>query len=511
MHLAVWQRGPARACAIIGVTVLLAGCAIHPHPFTSAELSAQAQSDQSAMFDAVEPITTPLTLPDAIARALKYNLDKRAKMMEEALAIGQTDLDRFDMLPQLTVGAGYVGRSDHATTRSTDSVTLQPALADPYYSLDRDRRVANLGLSWNVLDFGISYYTAKQDADKALIADEHRRKSIHNLVQAVRYAYWRTVAYQELQPAVSHALDDAQSALDKAQALQTENVKAPEETLRYERALYETIRQILAVQDELSTAPIELASLINQPTSKAFTVAVPGDGDMVVPQWTLPLDKMEAVAFQNNPDLREQGYLGRIAVDDTHKAILKLLPGINLSASKQYDSNSFLVDKSWYESGAQLSWSLLNLVSAPARLRYAHTNEEVVAAQRMALRIAVLAQVHIAERQFRNASLAYHQALGLAQVDAQLSTLSANKTANDTQGELAQIADQGAAITSRLQRFQSYAQLQVAFATIQATVGKDLLPAALPSNDIATLSAIVARRLNALDHGEELGDADSQS
>lgn len=59
------------------------------------------QQDQRAMRLASEPISAPLTLDEALARALKYNLDRRAKMMEEALALRQLDVSNYDMLPKL--------------------------------------------------------------------------------------------------------------------------------------------------------------------------------------------------------------------------------------------------------------------------------------------------------------------------------------------------------------------------------------------------------------------------
>jgi hypothetical protein len=475
-------------------TVLIGGCAITPHPLTSEELNKQAQADRAQMFDS-EPLTAPLTLADAISRALKYNLDKRARMMEEALAFGQLKLDQFDMLPKLTVDAGYAGRSDHGTVRSTDAVTGLPALGNPYFSLDKNRAVADLSLSWNILDFGVSYYTAHQNADKALIATERRRKTTHNLVQAVRFAYWRAVAHQVLEPEVTRVKARAQSALEHSRTVQSENVRAPEDSLRYERALFENVNQLTAIEEDLSTAPVELASLIGVPPGTELILEVPQEAQLSVPQWTMPIEEMEQTAFVNNPDLREQGYLARIAVNDTRKALLRLLPGINFLSAGEYDSNSFLSNNFWYQGGAQLSWNLLNMASAPAQISLAHKNEDMVNARRMALRMAVLAQVHISGRQFHNAVDQYQQSAQLAAVDEQIAKLSAIKTANDVQGELGQVADESASIATRLRRFHSYAQLQAAYATLRATLGDDLLPSAAATGDLPSLSKLVAARL----------------
>ena len=53
--------------------------------------------------------------------------------------------------------------------------------------------------------------------------------------------------------------------------------------------------------------------------------------------------------MMRNPELSELRYEARISVDETHKSMLKLLPGINLSYAGNFDSNSFLVHHWWAE------------------------------------------------------------------------------------------------------------------------------------------------------------------
>jgi len=406
-----------RLLASVSLMALLAACAVTPEPFTAEQMKQNAQDDRTEMFQKGEALSGPLTVSDAIARALKYNLDRRAKVMEEGLALGQTKVDRWDLLPKLTANAGYTYRSNPNATVSRDVKTGQDGTSYSY-SADQRAMTADLGLSWNVLDFGLSYFTAKQNADRALIATERKRKTVHNLVQEVRFAFWRAAAHQELKGDVEKAVSEAKVALDRARTVERENLRAPAEALRYQKSLLETLRQLTAIQQELSTAEIELAALINMPPGTKLVLDVPAE--MKVPGWSLSLEQMEEKAFLNNADLREQGYLARIAVDDTRKAITRLFPGITLSTSRQYDHNSFLMDNHWYEAGAKLSWNLMNLVSAPDTLAYADSNEQVVKSRRLALRMAVLAQVHVAERQYVNAVSQYEQSDELWKVDKRL-------------------------------------------------------------------------------------------
>jgi len=492
----------SRLLASVSLLMLLSACAIRPKPFTEAELKSQAQADRARMFATEAPVARPLSLADAVARALKYNLDHRTKMLEQALALGQTDLDRWDLLPKVAASGGYVGRTDHATTTSRNSETLQPALGFPYYSLDRDRLTADLGVSWNILDFGVSYFNARQNADRALIAEEHRRKTVHNLIQEVRYDYWRAAAAQVLEPTVRKAVADAEQALADARRVEAANLKNPAETLRYEKTLLESLRQLELISQELSTAKVELAALANLPPGSAFTLDVPADAAMTLPDFSLPLDQMEEIAFLNNPDLRERGYLSRIAVDETRKTITRLLPGISLSATRNWDSNSFLVDRQWYETSARMSWNLINVLSLPDQLDQARANETVAEARRVALRMAVLAQVHVSYRQFVNAERQFQRADQLYTVENRLAQMAKARTENDAQSVLEQISNQTSAIAATLRRYQSYAQVEQALGRVYATMGQDLLPPAVVSTDLDALSAMVARRLEAWDLGE---------
>ena len=358
----------ARLLAAVSTVALLSACAVTPTPFTAEEFSAKAKADRAAMFDGQETLSRPLTLSDAVARVLKYNLDKRAKMMDEALALGQTDLDRFDLLPKLTANAGYTERSEPNATRSRDLITQTTSTSNPTYSADRFSITSDLGLTWNILDFGVSYFTAHQNADRALIAQEKRRKTVNNLVQEVRFTFWRAAAAQALKAKVGETIASSEKALRDSERVESEKLKNPTETLRVQKTLLESIRQLEAIDQELTTAKAELAALINVAPGSDFKLEVPSNGDMSIPAWSMSIEDMEEAAMINNPDLREQDYQSRIAIDDTQKEILKLLPGVTLSFSRQYESNSFLMDNRWNDVGAKVTWNIFNLLSGPDQI-----------------------------------------------------------------------------------------------------------------------------------------------
>ncbi|MBC7857953.1 MAG: TolC family protein, partial [Burkholderiaceae bacterium] len=81
---------PSKAIFVSILALSLSACStIAPSPLSESELARLGSLDKAAAQADVEPVGEALTLEQALARALKFNLDRRAKMMEEALALGQ--------------------------------------------------------------------------------------------------------------------------------------------------------------------------------------------------------------------------------------------------------------------------------------------------------------------------------------------------------------------------------------------------------------------------------------
>ena len=94
MSVSLRYRPPfAVKFAVPLLALLLSGCAsLAPEPLTAPEIAAASAADRQAMQQDIEPLVGPLSLEEAIARALKYNLERRTRVMEEAIAAGQLDV-----------------------------------------------------------------------------------------------------------------------------------------------------------------------------------------------------------------------------------------------------------------------------------------------------------------------------------------------------------------------------------------------------------------------------------
>ena len=89
------------AVALTIASLAMSGCTIWPQALTGPERQAEAERDLARMYGEQAPLKHALTLHEALARALKYNLDARVKVMEEALAADDLDLSRYDLLPKV--------------------------------------------------------------------------------------------------------------------------------------------------------------------------------------------------------------------------------------------------------------------------------------------------------------------------------------------------------------------------------------------------------------------------
>jgi outer membrane protein TolC len=481
--------------------VVLAGCAtLEPEALQPAEIAAITQAGRAELTKDVEPLTGPLTLEEAIARSIKYNAAQRLKAIEQAVAMGTFEAGKFDMLPKLVASAGYRYRDKELITRSEDSVTGLPSLANPFISTDRKAFGTDLSFSWSLLDFGQSYYAAKQNADRALVAAERRRKAIHMLIQDVRTAYWRVVAADKLGGSVREAVKQAETALADARKVETQKLRSPLVPLRYQLQLLENLRLLEVIQDEFSTARVELAALVNLPLSKAIQVQEPHA--TVNTAWLdTPIARMEEHALMFNPDLHESMYNVRIARQETHRALLKLFPGLSFNYAVRESDDRFLINQHWREAGAQISFNLLGLLAAPAQIHLAESGLALAEQNRLATQMAVLTQLHIARLHYANAVDQYERADSIATVNDRITTHVVNQERAQTQTRLARVSQQTASILSTLRRYQALSNAQAAGSRLQATLGLEPAVEGSDSMPLKDLTAAVRHSLDAWESG----------
>ena len=377
----------------LSTTLLAGGCAISPVAITAEEISAGTEDRLARLTRDQEPLSGTVDLYEAMARALKYNLDQKVEIYETALRTAELDLAHYNMLPNAVASSGYAIRDNVAASSSLNLVTRVPNFG---YSTSQDQRTrtADLTFSWSVLDFGLSYVRARQAADKALIAEESRRKVVHRLMEDVRTAYWRAYSAQALSKKLAPLERRTKVALAGAAALAGDRATSPITAMTYRRELIEIQRILRELQRELAIAKFQLAALMNVTPGTSFTLAAPA-AVRSTPAAAVTPDDMIRIALDNRPELRDVEYKKRINTNEAHAALLELLPSIQLYAAPNFDSNSYLQHHSWLGWGAKASWNLLKVFQYPARRTLIEGQEHTLDQRALALTMAIMTQIHV--------------------------------------------------------------------------------------------------------------------
>lgn len=471
------------------LTIFMSGCAIHPEELDTEKLWMDVQKDVLELTENQEDVETPVTLYEAMARAIKYNREYRFKMMKSALSMKQMELSKFDFLPDLTADAGYSKRNNDSASSSKSYETGLETL-EPSISQDRERITADVTFTWNVLDFGLSYVRAHQKADRYLITKEAERKTIQNIINDVRVAWWSALSAQRLLATVPSLMSEVEKALAVSVQIERQMLDTPLTALNYQRSLLNMLRSLEELREELNQAKPQLAFLMGLPFDQTFTIADPGEKG-TLPHLDWDVDTMEKIALLSRPELMESHYQQRITQQETRVALLRLLPSIDLDAGWNWDHNSYLVNNTWFDYGAQISGSLLDLVKIPATLNAAETSEEVSRQHGLVVSTTVLMQIHLAKAAHLQSE--HNFALEDQALEVESRILKQNKATldTDTEGRQALIHQQLNHLLAKFRRDTSYAEMENNFGRLLWTMGIDPIPEELRDTSVAGLAASI--------------------
>ncbi len=480
------------ACAL----VVLAGCSVAPEPLTKDDFELIAVNDREQIFDSQEVINETLTLELAMSMALKYNLENRVRLLEESVANQQLDMTKMDLLPSLAANAGYLDR-DNVNASSSVSVESGLESLEPSTSQDQEQFNGAGTFTWNLLDFGVSYLQAKQDADRYLIAQKAREKVMMSLLKEVRASYWKAVAMEQMRGDLNRISTQVDELLEYWQSIREQQLRAPVAVLMDIRSLIETRQQLDEIQRSIDTAQARLANLINAPDFR--DLVLPTELDFPeLPEITDDIDAMELVALSNSADYASEVYKVRIEQLESRKAMVRLLPGIEFSYGANYDDNSFLVNNHWGQFGVNLTGDLTQLFFTKQIRKFRDTNEQLTINRKLAINMAVITGVHITWQDYRNSITQYERAQYLQEIDEEISKLTRNAEANQAETGAAAIQSELRAFRSRISQMQSYADAQEAFGALMVSLGINPIPLDYQQRSVKELSVEVASSFDSM-------------
>ena len=455
--------------------ILLTGCSVAPKPILQEYIKEDVENNLQYLDKISQPITKPITLEEAITRAIENNLSKKLDLLSTALAEQKIDIVAFEALPSLTTKAGYSERNNYAASSSVPFIDGEPGELTNSYSVSQDKKSSTAGVSfsWNVLDFGLSYVRANQQSDRFLIAKEKERKSIHNIKEEVRNTYYQAVSADELLNSIQPIMKEVQKALDDSEKMTKLNLDSPIKSLTYQRELLEVIRSLNTLEENLVKSKTELSKLMGLKPRTHFELAEKIQDKYKLPTVEIPVETLEKYALENRPELQETRYQERISQDEVKAVMLKMLPGIDLNAGYSSDNSKYLLNNDWISYGASVSWNLMSVFNSNLNHKLAETQIELAKQQKLALSMAVISQVHISLLDFEQAKKDYRLSEKYFGVAKEIYKIIENENALDVNGNLSLIKEKLNYLISNLRLSSSYAKVQNSYGKVISSVGNE--------------------------------------
>ena len=480
---------PIKKLFIVFICLALVACARSPKVIDAESLSISITDDIAEL--EVDTSLQNIDLHTAIAIAVRNNRDLRISVMESALSQSQRDLQKFDMLPDIALNAGY---SEFTELQPSTSVGVdrdsEPATdldGTQSYTISRDRgqTTRDIEFTWNALDFGLSYIRAGQQADRFLIAKELERKAIQNITRDIIRSYWKAQASQNLLEKLNPLMKRVEAALADSQYIEELLISAPMDSLLYQKELLDVQRTLQTQQRALVNSKNELASLMGLLPGQKFTLA---GNDTYLTNIDMDIQSMEEIALLSRPELMESRYQKRISSKDTRAAMLALIPSLKFNAAYGYNNNQYLFNQDTTEYGASIGGNLFDIFSIGAARKASKANEELIAERHLAIAMTVLSQVHLSNINYDLAIEEFDTAQRYLDVAKRISKQVQNAQKVSRFGELEVIREEASLLVAELRKDLAFSEMQHSIGQIYASIGKDILPADHQNLSIEDLS-----------------------
>jgi multidrug efflux system outer membrane protein len=393
--------------------IFLCGC----YPTRSSlenERSFEGQDDLVWLDECPPDYSHPLSLDEMIDIAVSRNLDLFVKAEEIAIQEDQATRVRWQLLPNLDYGFQDQRRSQNTASYSK---FLNPALnvGPPLYQIGAPQhgQTWNLALAWNVLDFGVTYFRARQAQNKATQEIFEYERIRNNLILRIVSSYWRAVfakrAIQRMEELLPIMLDqtaklnrelEGKVYLSKAQGLaKLAYFYQREIQVRGYNDRNDSSDPTQGYEKEYESALLDLATAMQLPPGAALDVALP-EGELGLEADLPSTGELFDLALQYRPELYQRDLDVKITKDDVTIAMIQQFPSLRLFNINNYDSNPFLLHNNWYLAGASIAWNLLDVPSNMMGHVIATETVERAYRNRLLLSQGVLSQVSLALIQF---------------------------------------------------------------------------------------------------------------
>jgi outer membrane protein TolC len=314
-------------------SALLFACAV---PFASAQAPASVSTGsrttsalQSSPFLGGVPTGTatadaiPLSILDAITRALEHNLGLLNAQESVNRASGSRWLALADLLPNIN---GRVAENRQKVNLAAFGFPLPagvPSLVGPFNVFD-----ARVNVSQPVFD--LRAINAARAETHYMAAARYTVRSARDLVVLVSgNLYLQSLAAAARVQSAQAQLQTAQAIFDQATRMKESGIVAGIDVLRAEVQLGSERQRVTAAQNDLEKTKLQLARVIGLPAGQAFTLS---DELPFVPFPDITLEQALERAYAARPDYLAAQERLKAAQSERQAAVSEWLPAIRVTA-----------------------------------------------------------------------------------------------------------------------------------------------------------------------------------
>jgi len=264
----------------------------------------------------------PLSISDAIDRALKYNLGSIISEQETRTARAQRLRSLADLLPRVTGGVTETVEQINLAAFGFGGFPGQPPIVGPFSVFDARARVTQTVVDLKLL------HDLRADTEK-LNASNYSQQDIRELVVLIATdLYLEAVAGGSRVDAARAQLNTAQAVYDQASDLKSAGVVPGIDVLRAQVQLQAQQQRLVFAANELAKQRLNLARAIGMPLGQDFMLT---DMLATVPASLPNLDQTLSAALESRPDYLHANALVRAAEESRKAATSRRLPSLQFT------------------------------------------------------------------------------------------------------------------------------------------------------------------------------------
>ena len=394
---------PAAVAAVTLFVLLQAGCKT-AQDYADERAEKASTHFQAAKFRELQQ-GKALTLSECIKIALKNNLQVRISELELQVQKELETAEALGMLPRFDINNRFTARSNTPASGSQKLVATGKSYGASY-SEEKIINYLNIDLLFSVLDFGLSFYNTRQQADRVLLSRQRRERMAQNLALDVVKAYFKVAAAQRAIKMTDSLLEQCRSRYEQIYSLSKQRKITPTRAFDESRRFIAMEKKLTDYQRSYENACVELRTLMGYYPSAGIVVDESALNRLQ--KFDLPdIGTMEQIAILQRPELYEADIQKHINILECRKTILMMFPNVQLYADWSNSNNKFLYNNSWFELGLRAAYNLLKLPQQVAKYRGYSAQVEAEEMRSYAQAVAVMAQVRIAHSNFENARTRY--------------------------------------------------------------------------------------------------------